>query len=297
MGGAWIIGALRSLARRLDWDPRTATVLQGTSAGAEISMLLGSGYSVDDLVEMHLGTTEDSILAAHIAGIPGPVPPRPASFAPMDVGLFGRVAGYTRAVGLLPPGGGRPEWLRASARALESPTGWTRHPDVRLCALDLESGTRVPFGASGAPLARLDDAVAAAWAIPGWMEPVTIAGNRYVDGGSASTASVDLLFDTDVEEVLVIAPMASLDGERVPGVGGMVEGILRRALTSGLAREVHALRSSGRRVTVVDADAASLRTLGPNFMARGRRGRRIETILADADARVETVLQYREELR
>ena len=106
MGGAWIVGALRAVARRLDWDPREATTLQGTSAGAEYSLLLGSGYSVDDLVAMQRGTTEDPILAAHAAGTPPPAPPLPGSPLPPAPGLAWRGRGYTRAAAALPTGGG-----------------------------------------------------------------------------------------------------------------------------------------------------------------------------------------------
>lgn len=40
--------ALQAVERELGWEPRTAEVLIGTSAGAEMVALLGSGRSVTD---------------------------------------------------------------------------------------------------------------------------------------------------------------------------------------------------------------------------------------------------------
>lgn len=55
LGGAWSVAALHALAEHLDWDPREADILQGTSAGAELATMLGAGFSVTELVDMQLG--------------------------------------------------------------------------------------------------------------------------------------------------------------------------------------------------------------------------------------------------
>lgn len=49
LGGAWSIAALDSVRHALDWDPREAEILVGTSAGAVLVALLGAGVSVDRL--------------------------------------------------------------------------------------------------------------------------------------------------------------------------------------------------------------------------------------------------------
>ena len=49
-GGAWSIAALHNLEQQLDWDARDADILIGTSAGAVLATLLGSGISVDQLL-------------------------------------------------------------------------------------------------------------------------------------------------------------------------------------------------------------------------------------------------------
>ena len=68
------------------------------------------------------------------------------------------------------------------------------------------------FGSADAPAATLGAALAASWAIPGWFPPVEIAVRRYVDGGAVSSVSADLLLGQAVEEVVVVAPMATHRG-------------------------------------------------------------------------------------
>src|SRR5690606_37797065 len=55
IGGAWSMAALHALAQELEWDPRDAAIIQGTSAGAEMAVMLGGGFSSADLVDMQLG--------------------------------------------------------------------------------------------------------------------------------------------------------------------------------------------------------------------------------------------------
>lgn len=64
IGGAWIVAALHALKEQTGWDPREASVLQGTSAGAEIVTMLGGGASVDDLV-----ASEGGVRAPGLAGL------------------------------------------------------------------------------------------------------------------------------------------------------------------------------------------------------------------------------------
>jgi NTE family protein len=59
--------------------------------------------------------------------------------------------------------------------------------------------------------AGLVDAVTASCAIPGIWPPVTIGGDRYIDGGTRSVVNADLA--AGYQRVLILAPMAdpSLD--------------------------------------------------------------------------------------
>src|SRR6185437_2792011 len=55
LGAAWMIGALQAVSEAYDWDPREAGVLVGTSAGSVLSALLGSGITVETLVNHQRG--------------------------------------------------------------------------------------------------------------------------------------------------------------------------------------------------------------------------------------------------
>jgi NTE family protein len=151
------------------------------------------------------------------------------------------------------------------------------HPAVWTVALDVGTGERVAFGAPGAPTASLRDAVRASWAIPGWFPPVTIGGRTYLDGGVASTASADLLLDQELDEVVVLAPMA---GARIGGIGGGIEAVLRGPMTRGLDRETAALEAAGTRVVRLCPTATELAAMGPNFMNPRRRVPALEAALA-----------------
>ncbi|WP_278315039.1 patatin-like phospholipase family protein [Lolliginicoccus levis] len=297
LGGAWIIAALKALADHLEWDPRTADIIQGTSAGAELATMLGSGISVDDLVAMQLGTTRDARLRAHLADAPGRFPPMPRAGLGSP-GLLRRARGLAGLSGIAPRGSGDPAWLERLAISLNPRASWPDHAGLRLVAMDYDTGKRVAFGAPGSPSAAIDQALQASWAIPGWYPPVEIHGKRYIDGGAASTASVDLLASdpagTRVDEAIVIAPMASLSGDRAPGLLGRGEDrLLRRGMTRGLRAEITRLEEEGTRVVVLDATVDDLAAMGGNFMDHRRREAVFEHALETLPQRVTRMEELR----
>src|SRR5439155_11598701 len=103
-------------------------------------------------------------------------------------------------------------------RAATAIRGWPAAGETWIMAVDYESGRRVAFGRPGAPAATLPEAVVASCSIPGWYQPKVIDGRRYVDGGVRSSTSLDLLSRVPLDEVYVLAPMASvaLDNPRNP---------------------------------------------------------------------------------
>ena len=48
LGAAWTIGALAAVREHLGWEPGTADVLVGTSAGSVLASALACGFGVDD---------------------------------------------------------------------------------------------------------------------------------------------------------------------------------------------------------------------------------------------------------
>lgn len=275
LGFAWTAVALDVVQRALDWDVREAAVLIGTSAGSELVAALGSGRTPQDLLDALDGREDaDPVLARHVATHPGMLPPLPALGVPAPGLIRGGLRArqpYTALAGLLPRGRGDATFLREYGDALADPrTGWTTHPATWVVGTDVRSGERVAFGSPGAPRADLGEAVAASWAIPGWFPPVRIDGRRYLDGGSSSSVSADLLLDRELDEVIVLAPMTTEGG--VPGRGAArVERLLRSQMTRRLDHEIALLRAAGTRVVRVEPGARELAAMGPNFMDLRRR--------------------------
>jgi NTE family protein len=287
LGFAWTAVALRELERALDWDARSADVLVGTSAGSELVAALGSGRTPQDILDALDGVNgAEGVLAAHVSKHPGHVPPRPSLGFPgrglISSGLRNGSA-YTALAGLLPRGRGDATWLREFGAALSGHVAWVPHPNTWIVASDAATGERVAFGRADAPVADLGSAIAASWAIPGWFPPVEIAGRYYVDGGSTSSVSADLLVNASVDEVVVVAPMTTHGGVPAQGLSRM-ERLLRRQMTRGLDREVATLRASGIRVIRVEPGAEELAAMGPNFMNLSRRPATLEAarrVIAD----------------
>lgn len=292
IGGAWIVAALAELAEQTGWDPRRADVLQGTSAGSEIVTMLSGGYGVDDLVAMQAGRPNDDVLRRHLDDTPPSMPglPRPGRLQPST--LWTRRGGHTRLTGIAPRGTGDTAWLRRLAEAVV-PEGdtWLPQPGARLVAYRVDDGERIAFGAPGAPSATADQALRASWAIPGWMPPVEIGGRTYVDGGAASTASVDLIGPDEADLIYVVAPMASLDAVRGPGVGGWIEQVaLRAPMSAVLAAEVDRVRARGTEVVVLTPSARDMTGLGANFMNRARRQAAFDAVRSSVGANVAATL-------
>lgn len=275
LGFAWSAVVLDAIAAS-GWDPRTAEVLVGTSAGAEAVAKLGAGVGAED------------ILGAVPTETPGRFPPRPAPRLPAlgltRQALRGNLDRLAGVAGLLPRGRADATWLRALGDTLAGDHGWVSHPATWIMATDT-NGRRVAFGSPGAPGARLGEAIAASWAIPGWFPPVTIGGVPYLDGGTISPTSADLLAGLGLDEVVVVAPMTSM---HKPPARGLARGerLLRTAMTRRLDREARVLRDEGVRVVRIEPSERDLAAMGANFMDHRRRERVLETALTTVPALV-----------
>ncbi|MCO1580308.1 patatin-like phospholipase family protein [Crossiella sp. SN42] len=298
LGFAWTAIALQAVQRQLDWDPRTAEVLLGTSAGSEMVALLGSGRSADDIVAALDGGTEDPVLARHLAHHPGKRPPLPRLGWPAR-GLLarGELDPTARLAGLLPRGGGDAGWLRelgarlADERRADEQSAsvgdWVAHPATWIVAADASTGARVAFGSPEAPKAGLGQAIAASWAIPGWFPPVLIAGRHYLDGGTVSSVSADLLAPLELDELVVLAPMTSEQPAPATGLSRL-ERLLRRRMTLGLNRELRKLR--GTKVIRVEPGPAELAAMGFNFMDPRRVQSTVDAARSHAPDRVRAAI-------
>ena len=297
LGAAWTIGALAAVEAELGWDPREADVLVGTSAGSVMAALLGSGISTQQLIDHQRGVTVDGdpdIGYDYDRDSGGALPPLPRlrigspRAAVANALRPWRVTPMAALSAVLPEGRGSLEPVGAIVDAVNPGGGWSPHPRTWIVAMDYDNGRRVAFGRDGAPQASLRQAVMASCAIPGWYTPVHIGSRRYVDGGTCSPTSLDLVASLGLDEVVVVSPMTSLDYDAPTSMAARVERQLRRVVTRRLVREVKKVAATGTRVTLLGPGREDLEAIGANLMDPRRRARVLETSLRTSAAAVRT---------
>ncbi|MDT4892954.1 MAG: hypothetical protein QOE97_1989 [Pseudonocardiales bacterium] len=301
LGFAWTLGALSALEDVTGFDAREVDVAVGTSAGSVAAGLLGCGLPVEAICRHHQGVPAPGDPALdydydHATG--GGLPPRPG-WRPGSPRLLldslrhpTRMSPIVALSGLLPTGKGTLGPVHDLLAAVADEAGfsdeWPARPRPWIVTADYRTGQRVVFGRDdfvarkgGVPRvvrrARLADAVTASCSIPAWYPPMYIGGVPYIDGGTASNASVDVLLGTSVEEVYVLAPMASVDADRGTTVLARLERAVRRGITKGILEDVAALRAQGVRVCVVTPEPEDLAAMGLNLMNPQRRTQVLET--------------------
>jgi NTE family protein len=133
-------------------------------------------------------------------------------------------------------------------------------------ATDYASGKRIVFGETGAPEADLAEAVAASCAIPGFIEPVSINGRRYVDGGLHSLCNLDLLEAGDLDVVICFSAMTSHLGQDVSAPLQRAVHSLFSLAVEQLDRQTNALTHRGVEVVVLEPTAKDQAAMGANLM-------------------------------
>ena len=270
VGLAYHTAALTALAGVSEWDPGTAEIIVGTSAGSAIGSSLRGGVGPPELMDRLLSAPADPEAMARLRTVTGrdqqsrrllPLLPLPAAprLLVCDMLRPWRTRPGRALAALLPEGriptelvGERPRELHG----LEWPS-----PPLWVCAMRLSDGERVVFG-----LDRLDidvgTAVRASSAIPGFFQPVHIDGDRYVDGGAHSPTNADLLVDQKLDLVVVLSPMsgsrdAILRPFQVP---------TRLQAKLHLRSEVAALKRAGHEVLVIEPGREETRVMGATAM-------------------------------
>jgi NTE family protein len=301
LGAAWSVGALCALEEATDVDLRTCDYIVGTSAGAVLAALLGSGVTPGELRDHQLGRPVPERLADlrwnYDRSTGGALPPLPKlgvgspALVRNNAWRLRRLPPTAVISALLPVGRGSLDELGALVAALAPDGGWARHPGVWLVAMDYETGRRVPFGRPGEPKASLVEAVTASCAIPAWYSPVPIDGHRYVDGGACSATSVDLFTGLGLDEVYVVAPLVSVKTDHPRSLLIRMERRWRAIVTRRCLREIDKLESDGATVTLLAPGPEDLEAIGGNVMQTSRRIAVLETslrtsrrALADVDA-------------
>jgi len=280
LGAAWMTGALARLADRLPCAPGEVDLIVGTSAGSVLAAALRCRAPFEEIAAWQRGQATGLLSeSVALAAQDGPLPPLPRMrFGSVPLARAAlltphRVPPWVAASAWLPHGRGRHAALRSLVTGLQhraGPSGWVDQP-TWIAAVDYDTGQRVLFGRDGAPAAALPDAVVASCSIPGWYEPAVIGGRRYVDGGVRSMTSLDALGGTDVQDVYVLAPMASTEPDHPLQPHLRMERRLRQVLTAALIRQARTLAARGKRVTVLTPGPRDLAAMGINLMDPRRR--------------------------
>jgi NTE family protein len=283
LGAAWMTGALCALEEVHGFDPRTADVIVGTSAGSVIGALLAAGATPAQLADHQRGTPiTDGPLAGfswdYEKGTGGSRPQRPKLLGPGSGALIRHSVGRLRRMpptavlsAFVPEGKGSLERLGHLIDAITPMGEWSPHPNYWAVAMDYQSGDRVAFGRPGAPAVALSDAVQASCAIPGWFAPVSIEGRRYVDGGACSATNADLVAGFGLDEVYVLAPMVSFAMDHPEHVLARLERRWRSSVTRRCLHEVEKVRTGGADVVVLGPGPEDLQAMGGNAMDLARR--------------------------
>jgi NTE family protein len=302
LGFAWTVGALAAIEVEAVFDVRTADLLIGTSAGSVAAALLSCGKSVDEIRRHHQGTPapQDPPIAFVYDQSSGR-PPWPGFRLGSPRLLLGSMRHPRRSSpvvalsGVLPPGRGSLGPVREMATALVDGDGvrdWPTQPVLWIVATDYQTGCRVVFGRD-AVAASLPDAVVASCSIPAWYPPTIIGSRPYIDGGTRSNTSLDLVPEGSVDEVYVLAPMASIHSDRPRSPAARIERAIRRSITRSLLTDVGMLRADGIRVVVLTPGAEDLAVIGANLMNPRRRTEVLQTSMRTSAIQVRTQLASR----
>ncbi|MQA14868.1 MAG: patatin-like phospholipase family protein [Pseudonocardiaceae bacterium] len=302
LGAAWTAGALVTLQQRLDRRIGDADLVVGTSAGSVLATALRCGVDVDDIVEHQRGSAGVALtqLSELDRDSGGALPPLPRLWIGSPQLLLNAARSPLRAhplvaaSALMPQGRAQhPSLARLVDGLLARGAGSWPPAETWIMTVDYGSGRRVAFGRSGAPEATMQDAVVASCSIPGWYEPKTIGDRRYVDGGVRSMASLDLLSRADLDEVYVLAPMASYVADTPINPLACLERRIRRLITIGLTSEARKVRATGAEVTILTPGPEDLAAIGVNLMDPSRRQRVLETSLRTAPGTLDAVEKRR----
>lgn len=279
VGIAYHGAVLAAISDATGWDPRYAEVIVGTSAGSVTAAMLRAGVPATDLRAISEGTPL-SAEGSRLAELGRPHRPRPnrshfLSMRPLADPVA--VVRGLRHLSSVPP----VALLAAAMPAGRVPTAaistginsvfggrWPALP-LWLNAVSLRNGKRVVFGAEGAPPAEVGDAVAASCAIPGYFEPVSIGGRRYIDGGVRSMVNLDLMAGLDLDLVVVSSPMTAASAWPALATSSLMRQPLRRRFHA----EVDALRRRGMPVTAIEPGRRVAAAMGLNPMDARVRGR------------------------
>lgn len=257
VGIAWEIGVAAGLARG-GVDVREADFIVGTSAGSAVGAQLALGRDLEELVsrQRQIGAAAQTASSGGSAGGPGGeqmaklfavLAQAMASDEPAEV-RRATIGQFALTADALPE-----EQFVASFRYLKGEPWPAR---FACTAVDALSGEFAVWDDQAG--VAVDRAVASSCAVPGLFEPITINGQRYMDGGMRSGTNADLARGHD--RVLIISVLGA--------VAARATQVARLARAGQFDSEMAALTDSGSVVAVIEADEAGAQAMGLNLMDR-----------------------------
>ena len=278
LGGGGVIGlayhaaALAAIEHDLGWDPRSADVIVGTSAGSLVGALLRRNVPASDLSAITVGAEP----RCSPLGIGEVLQERP-EFPPLRLGSFvgrprvpnpatitawvrrpWRVDPLSVLVSILPDGVLE---LAEHLTAVEEVLGpeWPLE-DLWVCTVRQKDLRRVVFGRDAR--AALAAAVCASCSVPGFFRPVRIDDRSYLDGGVRSPTNADVLRHRELDLAIIISPMSGRDLGLL-GAGNLVRRRARRRVEA----ERHRLQSAGIPSVLIEPGPDVVDALGDDFMS------------------------------
>ena len=287
VGMAYHAGALAALEHDLGWDPRSADVVVGTSAGSVVGALLRRGVPASDLATIAVGAEPRSSPPGVVRALREqpefpPVrltsliirPPRLPSPALVTAWLRRpwRLDPVSAVASVIPDG--RLD-LAEQAGALEEVLG-SPWPDAELwvCTVRKQDLRRIVMGRDLTP--RLAAAVAASCAIPGYFRPVDIDGVAYIDGGVRSPTNADVLRRANLELAVILSPMS---GRALPSPS--VGSLVRRHARGKVEAERAKLEAAGIATLLIEPGPGTIQALGQDFMSHSRVEQIVGTAFLD----------------
>jgi NTE family protein len=259
-GVAWETGILAGLSDA-GLDLSTADLLVGTSAGAAVASQLGSGTPLVQLLERQRAGT-----AQEIAATLGPLILARYVWAMLTQRDS---AAYGRAMGRLALGARTvPEADRLAVIASRLPSHDWPDRSVQVTAVNARTGEFRVFSRDDG--VSLVDAVAASCAVPGVWPPVSIDGEKWIDGGMRSAVNADLAAGR--ARIVILAPITA-------GFG---------AVTS-VGQQAESLRAAGSGVVVVSPDRDAASRMGRNSLDPEKRAAAVDAGYRQAAQELERV--------
>ena len=237
VGRAWQSGLIAGLIER-EIDLGDASLIIGTSAGAIVGAQLALGLkfaapSKLDLAIQAAPASSSSDLSGLLAAIGRAVRSSEAEIERAKIGAFAIEAQTVS----------EEDSIARTAFALIRGHSWPMR--FRATAVNAHTGKLQVWDASSG--ATLERAVASSAAIPGVWPPITIKGERYIDGGVRSMLNADLATGCDI---IIVVSCFALEGV------GEIKNPDMATINAAQIAELDALRNAALTVAVIAPNEA-----------------------------------------